>query len=73
MQGLRRLVDLYLVTLGPTVRVAPQSMFGVLWLQLHFEDKHHDLIPKGEFSLSRADAVMLVEDAQAAGLHVYFD
>ena len=48
-------------------------MFGVLWLQLHFEDEHHDLIPKGEFSLSRADAVMLAEDAEAAGLIIFYD
>jgi hypothetical protein len=66
-------VDLYLVTIGAAVRVAPQSCLGVLWLQLHFEDKYHEHIPKGQFSVSRADAVQLVEDAQAAGLTVYYD
>ena len=66
-------VDIQLVTIGAAVRVIPQSCYGSLWLQLHFPDETHHLIPKGNFTLCRSDAAMLAIDAEDAELTVNYD
>ena len=68
-----RQVDIQLVTIGAAVRVIPQSIYGSLWLQLHFPDETHHLIPAGDFTLSRSDAAMLAIDAEDAELTVNYD
>ena len=66
-------VDIQFVTIGAAVRVIPQTIYGSLWLQLHFPDETHHLIPNGDFSLSRSDAAMLAMDAEDAKLTVNYD
>ena len=66
-------VDIQFVTIGAAVRVIPQTIYGSLWLQLHFPDETHHLIPNGDFSLSRSDAAMLAMDAEDAKLIVNYD
>ena len=66
-------VDIQFVTIGAAVRVIPQTIYGSLWLQLHFPDETHHLIPNGDFSLCRSDAAMLAMDAEDAKLTVNYD
>ena len=78
MQGLMttedvKQVDIQFVTIGAAVRVIPQTIYGSLWLQLHFPDETHHLIPNGDFTLNRADAAMLAIDAEDAELTVNYD
>ena len=66
-------VDIQFVTIGAAVRVIPQTIYGSLWLQLHFPDNTHHLIPNGDFTLNRSDAAMLAIDAEDAELTVNYD
>jgi len=66
-------VDIQLVTIGAAIRVVPQSIYGSLWLQLHFPDDTHHLIPKGDFTLCKSDAAMLAIDAEDAKLIIKYD
>ena len=64
--------DLQVVTLREKVIIAPRSAVGMLWLQSHFEEKEWDTLSNGSFLLTRAEAAMMVEDAEDGGLLVDF-
>jgi hypothetical protein len=65
--------DIHVVTLREKVIIAPRSVLGMLWLQLHFEDEEWEVLSQGSFLLSRACATAMVMDAQEAELNVTFD
>jgi hypothetical protein len=65
--------DIHVVTLRHKAIICPQSATGMFWLQVHFEDKDWKTLSEGSFLLSRADAAMMIEDAQSAGLIIKFD
>lgn len=65
--------DLHLVAFKTQVFIVPQSILGVLWLQLHFKDEDWNVIAEGHFTIPRHDAAMLVIDAQTAELNVRYD
>jgi len=66
-------VDIQLVQIKESVWVVPQSTLGMLWLQLHFEDRDWDALSKDAIVLPLRDAHMLVIDAKTAELMVSYD
>lgn len=65
--------DIHVVTLREKVIIAPRSVLGMLWLQMHFEDKDWKVLSEGSFIMSRANATEMVMDAQEAEINVTFD
>lgn len=65
--------DICVVTLRHKAIVSPRSVVGMLWLQLHFEDEEWEKLSQGSFLLERANAAMMVKDAQEAELMVLFE
>ena len=65
--------DICVVTLRHKAIIAPRSIVGMLWLQMHWEEDYWDRLSEGSFLLERANAAELVEDAQAAELMVLFE
>ncbi len=65
--------DLQVVTLRSKAVIVPQSVVGMLWLQMHFHEDDWKVLSEGSFLLTRAEAAMLVEDAEAAKLTINFD
>jgi len=63
-------MDIQLIDLIDKIFVVPQSIHGVLWLQLHFEKSHWDDLTNGAVVLQRHNAAELVIDAQDSGLIV---
>lgn len=61
-------MDIQLIDVIDKIFVVPQSIVGVLWLQLHFEPKYWDDLTKGAVVLPRQDAASLVIDAEDGGL-----
>ena len=66
-------MDLQLVDVVDQVFIVPQSIHGVLWLQLHFETENWDALTSGAVTLTRSDAAMLVIDAEDAELIVHYE
>ena len=61
-------MDLRLLAEGPSFRLVPASVHGILWLQTHFESEHWELLAEGHVIVSRTDAETLMADASLAGL-----
>ena len=61
-------MDLRLLAEGPSFRLVPASVHGILWLQTHFESEHWELLAEGHVIVSRADAETLMIDSSQAGL-----
>ena len=53
-------------------QINPLSIFGMLWLQTHFESKNWESLSKGIVVIPNKDAEMLFEDATNAGINVNF-
>ena len=63
-------MDLSLITEGQALRIQPESVHGMLWLQTHFEKSHWELLSEGLATVSQANADELIEDASTAGLNL---
>ena len=63
-------MDLRLRAEGPSFRLVPASVHGILWLQTHFESEHWELLAQGHVIVNRADAETLMSDASEAGLNL---
>ena len=63
-------LDLQLVDMLDKVFVVPQSVIGVLWLQLHFPPENWDDLTNGAVVLKHDNAQMLLINARSAGLTV---
>ena len=61
-------MDLRLLAEGPSFRLVPASVHGILWLQTHFESEHWEPLADGNVIVNSADAETLLHDASAAGL-----
>jgi hypothetical protein len=68
-----READIHVVTLREKVIIAPRSVVGMLWLQMHFTEEEWEVLSQGSFVLSRANATQMVMDAQEAEINVSFD
>jgi hypothetical protein len=66
-------MDLQLIDVIDNVFIVPQSIYGVLWLQMHFEESEWDELTAGAVTVSRSDAVMLIIDAEDAELTVHYE
>ena len=63
-------MDIQLIDVIDKIFVVPQSIHGVLWLQLKFDPDHWDDLTNGAVVLQRHNAAELVIDAQDSGLIV---
>ena len=63
-------MDLSLIAEGQALRIQPESVHGMLWLQTHFEKAHWELLAEGLATVSQANADELMKDASNAGLNV---
>jgi c-di-GMP-related signal transduction protein len=54
------------------VRIRANSVHGMLWLQTHFNNDDWDEISQGVADLDLDDATRMSQDANQAGLRVYY-
>ena len=62
--------DLSLTAKGESFQLMPRSVFGMLWLQTHFETSTWDLLCSGAVRLRGESCEALCRDASSAGLNV---
>jgi hypothetical protein len=67
---LRCETDLSLTPKGDSYQLLPRSVFGMVWLQTHFETSTWDLICAGAVRLKAESCDALCRDASTAGLNV---
>ena len=48
----------------------PVSIFGMLWLQTHFEDDQWEALSNHSTVISQENSKLLIEDASKAGLNI---
>ena len=48
----------------------PTSIFGMLWLQTHFDNEQWEAISNNEVIISEENSKLLVKDATSAGLKI---
>ena len=48
----------------------PLSIFGMLWLQTHFENDQWEALSKNKVIISEIDSKLLIEDANLAGIRI---
>ena len=48
----------------------PTSIFGMLWLQTHFEDNQWEALSNNQVIISKENSELLVKDASRAGLTI---
>ena len=65
-------MDILLIEKEEGNLLRPTSIFGMLWLQTHFDDSHWDAIASNQVILPIEDAASLSEDALAAGLAINY-
>ena len=63
-------MDLSLITEGQALRLNPESIHGMLWLQTHFDKTHWELLAEGCATVSPSNADALIKDASNAGLNL---
>lgn len=63
-------IDIELRKKFSTVKVFPQSMAGLCWLQLHFNNGDWDNLVKQKVFLTEEHAINLAKDAEAANITV---
>ena len=50
--------------------IKPTSVFGMLWLQTHFENDKWEAISNNEVIISKENSKLLIKDATSAGLNI---
>ena len=65
-------MDIRLFNKRNGTQLEPVSIYGMLWLQTHFESNHWDAIRDGLVMIPSKDAEMLAEDASQAGVSINF-
>ena len=65
-------MDIRLLNKRNGTQLEPVSIYGMLWLQTHFESNHWDAIKDGLVMIPFKDAKMLAEDALQAGVRLNF-
>ncbi len=48
----------------------PTSVFGMLWLQTHFENNQWDALCNDSVIISKENSELLIKDATSAGLNI---
>ena len=63
-------MDLRLLAEGPSFRLVPASVHGILWLQTHFENEQWEALSNSKVIISDENSKLLIEDATNAGLEI---
>ena len=65
-------MDIYLVNIDNNLNksLKPTSIFGMLWLQTHFEDNQWEALSNNQVIISKENSKLLVKDAISAGLKI---
>ena len=65
-------MDIWLIETEENIQISPKSIFGILWLQTHFEQTHWEAIASKQARIPQKDAQILFNHASQAGLQVNF-
>ena len=69
----KNLIDITLLQVTPdNVLIKPKTASGMLWLQTHFNDCDWESLARGDAGLDVKHADMMSQDANRAGLHIYY-
>ena len=63
-------MDLHLIPSADSYKLLPISIFGMLWLQIHFESSTWDFLAKGMVVVDADSSQELCADALISGLRV---
>ena len=65
-------MDICLVTIDNNLNksLQPNSAFGMLWLQTHFENDQWEALSNSTVIISGENSKLLIEDATKAGLDI---
>ena len=65
-------MDICLVNIDNNLNksIEPTSVFGMLWLQTHFENEQWEAISHGEVVISDENSQLLIKDGTSAGLNI---
>ena len=65
-------MDICLITIdnNSNKSLQPQSAFGMLWLQTHFENDQWEALSNSTVIISEENSKLLIEDATNAGLNI---
>ena len=68
----RKLMDICLITIDNNLNksLQPQSAFGMLWLQTHFDNDQWEALSNSTVIISEKNSKLLIEDARNAGLDI---
>ena len=50
--------------------LTPLSIYGMLWLQTHFENDQWEALSQNKVIISEIDSKLLIEDANLAGVRI---
>ncbi len=50
--------------------LTPLSIYGMLWLQTHFENDQWEALSQNKVIISEIDSQLLIEDANLAGVRI---
>ncbi len=65
-------MDILLISLGEGIQIRPNSIYGMLWLQTHFENDHWNALASSQVNLPKKDAETMFLDAEQAGLSLSY-
>ena len=65
-------MDISLREEGTRIRITPENIHGMLWLQTHFENKNWVALASNLVTLSSPDAELLRMDALGAGIEIKY-
>ena len=65
-------MDICLITIDNNLNksLQPKSVFGMLWLQTHFENDQWEALSNSTIIISEENSKLLIEDATDAGLDI---
>ena len=65
-------MDICLITIDNNLNksLQPKSVFGMLWLQTHFENDQWEALSNSTVIISEENSQLLIEDATNSGLNI---
>ena len=65
-------MDICLITIDKNLNksLQPKSVFGILWLQTHFDNDQWEALSNSTVIISEENSKLLIEDATNAGLDI---
>ena len=68
----KKIMDICLVNIDNNLNksIKPTSVFGMLWLQTHFDNDEWDSLSNNSVIISNENSKLLVKDATSAGLKI---